>query len=106
TSPHPPLPSPIVSSISPTRGPAAGGTVVTVTGSKFTATSTVKFGATSVTTFTVNSATSITATAPGGAAGTVDVTVTNATGTSSTSANDQFTYVVPTFVGVGTVATT
>ncbi len=47
-------------------------------------------------TFTVNDPTSITVTAPAGAVGTVDVTVTTSGGgTSPTNApNDQFTYVV------------
>ncbi|WP_216295903.1 IPT/TIG domain-containing protein, partial [Delftia acidovorans] len=53
----------------------------------------VTFGATAATGFTVNSATSITATAPAGAAGTVDVRVTTPGGTTATSAADQFTYV-------------
>jgi hypothetical protein len=102
-----PLPVPTVSGISPTNGPTSGGTVVTVTGTNFTAASTVKFGPNSGTSVTVNGATSITATSPAGSAGTVDVTVTNATGTSSTSASDQFTYnPPPTFVAVGSVSTT
>ena len=49
-------------------------------------------GRTAATSFTVNSANSITATAPAGTAGTVDITVTTAGGTSATSAADQYTY--------------
>src|ERR1019366_5489098 len=75
--------APVVTGVSPTSGPTAGGTSVTVTGTNFTGATAVKFGTTSATTFTVNSATSITATAPAGAAGTVDVTVTATGGTSS-----------------------
>ena len=52
--------------MSPTSGPSAGGTTVTLTGTKFTGASAVKFGATAATSFTVNSATKITATAPAG----------------------------------------
>ncbi|WP_221937628.1 putative Ig domain-containing protein [Janthinobacterium sp. KBS0711] len=84
---------PVVSSISPTSGTTAGGTTVIITGTGFSGTTAVTFGATAATGFTVNSATQITATAPAGSAGTVDVRVTSAGGTSNTSANDQFTYV-------------
>ncbi|MGX0962453.1 hypothetical protein AB7M63_002902 [Bradyrhizobium japonicum] len=89
------LPSPTVTSISPTSGPLAGGTSVVITGTNFTGTTGaggVKFGATNATSYTVNSNTQITATAPAGSAGTVDVTVTNGS-TSPTSAADQYTYV-------------
>jgi hypothetical protein len=56
----------------------------------------VSFGATPATSFTVNSATQITAVAPAGAAGTVQVTVTTAGGTSS---GVSYTYVaVPTLI--------
>jgi hypothetical protein len=85
---------PTVSSISPPSGPTTGGTTVNITGANFTGATAVKFGAASATGYTVNSATSIVATAPAGA-GTVDVTVTTAGGTSVISAADQFTYVVP-----------
>ncbi|WP_309145061.1 MULTISPECIES: IPT/TIG domain-containing protein [unclassified Bradyrhizobium] len=87
-------PAPTVTSITPTSGPEAGGTVVAITGTGFTGATAVKFGATAATSFTVNSATSITATAPAGA-GTVDVTVTTPVGTSATSAADRFTYTLP-----------
>ena len=56
---------PTVTAIAPTSGPVAGGTVVTVTGSGFTAASTVAFGTTPATTVTVTSATTLTATSPG-----------------------------------------
>jgi hypothetical protein len=84
---------PTVSSISPATGPAGGGTSVVITGTNLSGASAVSFGGTAATTFTVNSATQITATAPAHAAGTVDITVTTAGGTSATSAADQFTYV-------------
>ena len=76
--------APTVSGVSPTSGPAAGGTSVTITGTNLDSATGVKFGATAAASFTVNSATQITATAPAGI-GTVDVTVTNPGGTSSTS---------------------
>jgi Metallo-peptidase family M12B Reprolysin-like/IPT/TIG domain len=74
------LPAPTLASISPTSGPIAGGTTVTLTGTGFVNSgtgTTVLFGATAATSVTFNSATSLTATAPAHAAGTVAVTVTN-----------------------------
>ncbi|CAJ0692281.1 putative Ig domain-containing protein [Ralstonia holmesii] len=87
--------SPTVTSISPTAGTTAGGTSVTITGTNFTGATAVKFGATNATGFTVDSATQITATSPAGAAGIVDVTVTNTGGTSTTGAADRYTFVAP-----------
>jgi hypothetical protein len=52
----------------------------------------VNFGGTAATTFTVDNANQITATAPAHAAGTVDVTVTAAGGTSANTAADDYTY--------------
>ncbi|MGV9638762.1 IPT/TIG domain-containing protein [Nocardia rhamnosiphila] len=72
---------PTITSLSPTSGPAAGGTSVTITGTGFTGPTTVRCGATAATTFTVDSPTRITAIAPGGSAGAVAVTVTTAQGT-------------------------
>jgi len=98
-------PAPTVASVSPTSGTTAGGTVVTLTGTNFTGATAVRFGATAATSFTVNSATSITATAPAGAPGTVDVTVTTPGGTSATGANDRFTYFTPTLTLAPTTLT-
>ena len=83
--------APIVSGVSPSAGPLAGGTTVTISGSNFASGATVAFGNTPGTDVTVNSPTSITATSPAGT-GTVNVTVTVGSGTSATSAADQFTY--------------
>jgi hypothetical protein len=83
---------PMVSGISPTSGPSAGGTSVTITGTGFTGATAVDFGTTPATSFTVNNDGSITAVDPAGS-GTVDVRVITAGGTSATSAADQFTYV-------------
>jgi DNA-binding beta-propeller fold protein YncE len=82
---------PTVTAISPVSGPPAGGTPVTITGTNLTGAASVKFGAASAV-FTVNSGTQITATAPPGAAGAVDVTVTTPIGSSATGPGDQFTY--------------
>ncbi len=82
---------PAVTSISPSSGPEAGGTSVTITGTDLAGASAVKFGVTDAASYTVNGDTQITATAPAGT-GTVHITVTTAGGTSTESANDQFTY--------------
>jgi hypothetical protein len=85
-------PPPAVTAVSPSEGAQAGGTSVTISGTEFTGTTAVKFGSAEAASFTVNSDSSITATSPPGT-GTVDVTVTNAVGTSATNSADQFTYV-------------
>jgi alpha-tubulin suppressor-like RCC1 family protein len=87
-------PPPTVTLLKPSKGSVGGGTHVTITGEDFTGASAVKFGSTPAVSFTVISPTSIGAVAPAEAAGTVDVTVTNAWGTSATSSADQYTYAV------------
>ena len=84
--------APVVTGITPSVGPVAGGTVVTITGTGFGPGSVVNFGTTPGTSLTVNSTTSITATSPAESAGTVNVTVTTPGGTSATSGADQFTF--------------
>ena len=69
----------------PDGGPAAGGTLVTITGTGFTGATAVDFGTTPATNLTVVSDTTITVDSPAGT-GTVDVTVTTPGGTSATSA--------------------
>jgi hypothetical protein len=83
---------PSVSTISPSAGPLAGGTTVTVTGTGFVAGATVDFGSVVSPLVLVSSATSLTATSPPGSRGTVDVTVTTPGGTSGISPADQFAY--------------
>ena len=85
--------APAVTGLSPTSGPVAGGTLVTITGTGFTGATAVDFGTTAATDVTVVNDTTITADSPAGT-GVVDVTVTTPGGTSATSAADQFTYVV------------
>jgi hypothetical protein len=87
---NPPVPT--VTKVSPTSGPTAGGTTVTITGTNFTAASTVQFGSAAATSVTYTSATKLTAVSPAGAAGVVDITVTSAAGTSATSSKDHFTF--------------
>lgn len=73
---------PILTSLSPASGPAAGGNSVVISGARFEGPLTVRFGSTA-TTFTVDSPSQITAVAPAGAAGTVQVTVTGSGGISN-----------------------
>jgi hypothetical protein len=90
-------PAPTVTAVSPNTGLTLGGTLVTITGTNFTGTTMVDFGGVAPTSFTVNSATSITATSPAIAVtGAVNVSVTNPSASSATSAADQFTYTAPT----------
>jgi hypothetical protein len=91
---NPPAPAPTVTGLSPTSGPAAGGTTVTIDGANLGGTTAVAFGGHAATAVTVLSATQLTATAPAGS-GAVDVTVTTADGTSATAAADVYTYVAP-----------
>jgi cysteine-rich repeat protein len=95
------VPTPRVTGMSPTIGPASGGTALSIAGTGFTAATAVRFGGTDAATFTVNSDTSISATAPAANARTVDVTVISPGGTSATSPIDQFTFVgVPSVSGL------
>ncbi len=71
------VPPPTVTSVAPSSGPTAGGTVVTLTGTNLIDGATVTFGGTAATGVTVNSSTSITATTPAHTAGAADVVVTN-----------------------------
>ena len=86
-------PAPTVSGILPTSGPIGGGTVVTISGTGFLSNPGVKFGGVSATNVSAT-ATSITGTAPGHAAGKVDVVVTNSDGQSATL-TQAFTYSLP-----------
>ncbi len=86
--------APAVSGLSPTSGPAVGGTKVTITGSVFSGASAVKFGTTAAASFSLSSASKIVATAPPGI-GTVDVRVTTPAGTSAVVTADRYTYAAP-----------
>ena len=84
---------PIVSSVTPATGLAAGGTPVTITGAGFTGATSVSFGGPAGSTLVVVNTNTITVTSPAHAAGTVDVRVTTPKGTSAIGgANDNFVY--------------
>ena len=92
-------PAPVVIEVSPSSGPAAGGTSVTITGTNLSNATGVSFGGTGGK-ITADSSTQITATSPSGS-GTVDITVTTAGGTSVTTSGDKFTYIAaPTVTGL------
>jgi hypothetical protein len=86
------LPPANVTAVDPSRGPAGGGTSVTITGAGFTEVSGVRFGTRSAH-YEVRSSSSIVAVSPPGAAGsTVDVTVATAHGTSAATVADHYAY--------------
>ena len=83
---------PTVTAVSPSSGPTAGGTTVTISGTNFAPnTTSVKFGTAAASNVVVTSASSLTVTSPAGS-GTVDVKVTTPAGTSAVSAADQYAY--------------
>ncbi len=89
--PLPPAPS--VTSISPTSGPVAGGTSVTIHGKNLAEASEVKFGGSPAHKVKAVSSEEVTAESPKAeATGTVNVTVTTRGGTSAAVAGDEFTY--------------
>ena len=98
---------PTVTAVSPTNGPAAGGTSVTVTGTNLTGATAVDFGgpATRAPRIGADTGTSLTVISPAGT-GTVNVTVTTPNGTSTTSSADQFTYNAPALPTVTVVSPT
>lgn len=82
---------PTITGISPSSGPTAGATVVTLTGTNFCAGATVTVGGVAATNVTVVSATTITFTTPPGTAGAATITVTCPAGTTTGG----FTYTPP-----------
>jgi hypothetical protein len=95
------IPLPTVTGITPSSGPQAGGTTVTITGTGFTGATGVRFGTTPGTAVTVVSDTTITVQSPARTAGIADVTVTTPGGTSAVVAGDRFTYVpAPAVTGI------
>ena len=108
---------PTVTHISPSSGPIAGGTTVTITGTGFDSGSTVTFGTVPATSHTFVSSTQMTAVSPAVASPTtVHVTVTTSTSqTSAPTTADNFTYgptvtsvspaFGPTYGGTGVIIT-
>ncbi len=92
--------SPTVTGVSPSSGPVAGGTAVTITGTNFVTGTTVTFGSAAATNVSMVNSTTITATTPAGSAGAATVKVTNSSGQSGSLAS-AFTYTAsPTLTSV------
>lgn len=83
--------TPVLTSISPTRGPLAGNTTVTLTGTSFVAGATVSFGGNPANVTFENDRKLLAVTPSASSVGAVSVTVTNPGGKTSTLA-DAFTY--------------
>ena len=92
--------APTLASIAPDTGPADTATTVVVTGTNFSSDDTVDFGPTASTDVTILSPTMLTAAAPATLVGAVDITVTNAEGTTAISPLDQFAAGPPTVTAV------
>lgn len=84
------FPAATISTVTPSGGPAAGGTVVTITGTNLDGVTAVQFGGTAGTALTVVSPTRIQVTAPAGAAGAKDVVVVDDSGNKTKTGG--FTY--------------
>jgi hypothetical protein len=95
-----PGPAPTITKLSVKKGPAVGGTSVTITGTSFVGVTEVGFGSTPATSYEVHSATSITAESPPGTTGTVEVHVTTPNGESGITGKDHFAYEAPTVTTV------
>jgi PKD repeat protein len=86
------LAKPDVTKVFPARGPAAGGTKVTISGSGFLHATRVSFGSKAVSKFAVRSNASIAVSSPAGS-GTVDIVVTTPGGVSTKVSRDKFKFV-------------
>ena len=84
------IPAPIISSVTPSFGPAAGGTAITILGSSLSTVTSVTIGGVAATNVVVVSATVVTAVAPAGTGGAKNVVVI--TPNSSATAIGAFTY--------------
>jgi IPT/TIG domain len=83
---------PSIKKVTPKKGPASGGTAVSISGAGFAAPASVKFGDVLASEVTIVSSTSITAVSPAGSPGAVDITVTTPVGTSAIVKKDRFKY--------------
>jgi hypothetical protein len=87
--------TPTITSVTPSSGPTAGGTAITISGTNFDGDATSQTGGNANTSVVVKTDIEITAVTPAGTAGAKDVTVTNvALGLTGTGAG-AYTYVAP-----------
>jgi len=91
---------PSITKIAPRKGPASGGTSVTITGSHLGEATAVRFGALPAASFKASSPNKLSAVAPAGTAGKLDITVTTPQGTSATVWADHFKLGPPTVTKV------
>jgi hypothetical protein len=84
-------PAPTVTDIAPATGPLYGGSPVTISGANFTGAREVRFGSVPARSFTIHDDNTIVALAPSGIAGTNNVTVTTAQGTSPVVSTARYT---------------
>jgi large repetitive protein len=92
--------APVITQLSPTKGPWTGGTAVTITGQNFTGATSVTFGEDPAA-FTVDSDTQITASTPNvGGPDTGNVIVTTVGGTNAPTPADVFTFTKTDYLAV------
>lgn len=72
---NPPTPAPVIASITPTVGPMAGGTQVTIAGTNFYGTTSVTFGGVAATNVNIVSNLLVQVTTPAGTTATANVTL-------------------------------
>ncbi|MEO6045537.1 MAG: IPT/TIG domain-containing protein, partial [Tepidiformaceae bacterium] len=84
--------APVITTLSPSGGTIAGGTVVTITGTGFAGATSATFGGVTGTSFIVDSDTQIRVSSPARVAGIVDVVVTGPGGASVTGTATKYTY--------------
>jgi IPT/TIG domain len=97
--------APTVTALFPYAGPITGGTTVNVTGTNFnnnagSTVPTVRFGGVAAPIVLFKSDTLLTVASPAHAAGVVDVTVTNAGGTSAITGPDRYRYVSASYCAI------
>jgi hypothetical protein len=92
--------APAITRLSAKKGPAAGASTITISGTSFQGATAVRFGSASATAFKVDSATVITAVTPPGTSGIVEVTVTTPNGESAVSGKDRYSFEAPTVTNV------
>jgi hypothetical protein len=84
---------PVVTRISPAKGPKAGGTLVTITGRNLTGVTAIRIGGVLMRSVHCTSSSTCTAVTPRGTVGKKDVRVVTPAGTSAVVAADKFSYV-------------
>jgi hypothetical protein len=94
--------NPVLSSVVPNNGPAAGGQSVTINGAGLNGATSVSFGGTPATAFNVVDAATIAATTPAHAGGTVNLTVTTSGGGTSNAIS--YTFQFPTTTSLSSSA--